>query len=96
MFAETSLDQSGLVDSGVFDQRRDARILGLLGKSCVKVRTAAVHFEVSSEKQIAQMASEAATGIRKVLLNQAVVGLKRRCVAEQVESLCRFGGAEKY
>lgn len=96
MFAETSIDQSGLIDSGVLDRRRDARLLGLLGQSRVKVRTPAVRFEVSAEKQIGQIAGEASSGIKKALLNRGIVDLKKQSVAQRVEANCRFGPVENY
>ncbi|MEY4630469.1 MAG: hypothetical protein RIQ81_589 [Pseudomonadota bacterium] len=94
MVAETTLDGKSLVGSGVLDRGRDARLLTLLGEARVKVRTSQIKFETVSEKQIPQIAGEVAARIKKNLLLQSVVDLKKDAIAGQVDACCQFGAAE--
>jgi hypothetical protein len=90
MHAEAKVNGAVLADSGTLCRRADSRLLDILGKESIILKSGEIRFEAIEEKQIPRSAVEAVAGLRKTLLSCVVKDIKARAVTRQVEDLCSF------
>lgn len=90
MHAEAKVTGALLVDSGSLCRTGDSRLIEILGKESIVLKSGEIRFEAIEEKQIPRSAVEAVAGLRKTLLSGIVKDIKARAVTRQVEDLCSF------
>ena len=89
--ASTEIGRQQLVDHGIFDEKKDSRLLGLLGEKKVRLAMSPVKEAAWSEDELRHMLMDHILRIRKKLATPAVSTLKRELAGRYVDRKAVFG-----